>query len=193
MSRTCGLHSSMANCSEDNSCSSIWKTCCHKPALKDGAFSSFGMNCFSINVAMGSIILMMTLWTSIFTFNQLPGNASLSNIDVATLKNNERNVAKLSLPSISKLDWKNSRICFLGDDRIKTKNTMAVSPKPALKVTPVKLVLDEACDVLWPWGMYESIENGYDSGKVTGTGAGWLVNDRVCSNASMNKGDWNSR
>ena len=78
---------------------------------------------------MGSIILIKTLCASIFTFIHVFGKASFSRIDVATLKNWEIRLTNRSRPSMSRLDSKKVVICFIGEDKIRTKNTMAVSPR----------------------------------------------------------------
>lgn len=143
--------------------------------------------------ATGSIILISTICARMLTFSQLLGNASLSNIDVETLKNCDKRVAKLSRPSISKLDSRKFNTCFRGDDRTRTRNTIAVSPSPGLKIGLASLanaVLEIGRFVV---GSRDIRENGYDSGKVTGTGIVVVAGDLVSSTARRLVGLWNSR
>lgn len=88
---------------------------------------------------MGSIILINTLCASTFTFIHVFGNASFSRIDVATLKNWEIRLTNLSRPSMSRLDSKKVVMCFIGEDKIRTKNTMAVSPRLGYKTLSASL------------------------------------------------------
>lgn len=143
--------------------------------------------------ATGSIILISTICARMLTFSQLLGKASLSNIDVETLKNCDRRVAKLSRPSISKLDSRKFKTCFRGEDRTRTRNTIAVSPSPGLNIGLASLgnaVLETGPFVL---GSRDIRENGYDSGKVTGTGIVVVAGDFVSSTARWLVGLWNSR
>ena len=86
------------------------------------------MKSFSKKTATDSIILIRTLCARILMFNQLLGHASLSRIELATSKNCINRAAKLSRPSISKIDAKKSRRCFFVHDNTRTRNVMAVSP-----------------------------------------------------------------
>jgi hypothetical protein len=104
-------------------------------------------------------------------------------MEAETLKNCERSEAKLSLPSISKLDSRKFRMCFLGDDSTRTKNTMAVSPNPGLNIELPSVVRVVCGPFLDAFGRSDTSENGYDSGNVTGTGIAVVVGDRVRSTA----------
>ena len=147
----------------------------------------------SINDATGSIILIKTLCANMLTLSQLLGKASLSNVEAETLKNWDRREAKLSLPSISKLDSKKLRICFFGEDSTRTRNTMAVSPNPGLNIRLPSLVRVVCGAFLDTFGRSDTKENGYDSGNVTGTGIAVVVGDLVRSTARWFAGFWNSR
>jgi hypothetical protein len=100
------------------------------------------------------------LCANMLTLSQLLGKASLSNIEAETLKNCDRRDAKLSLPSISKLDSKKLRICFLGDDSTRTRNTMAVSPNPGLKIRLPSLVSVVCGAFLDAFGSSDTKEKG---------------------------------
>jgi len=155
--------------------------------------SSGGMNSFAITTAMGSMILTMTLCARMLTFIHVFGKASFSRIDVATLKNWPSKATNLSRPSISRLDSKNVVICFVGDDSMRTRNTMAVSPKLGYSVESPSFGYGVLLTPRGGSGKEATRENGYDSGKVTGIGA--LVVDGlfVRSMAFFDAGFWISR
>lgn len=119
---------------------------------------------------IGSIILINTLCASIFTFIHVFGKASFSRIDVATLKNWEIRVIKRSRPSMSRLDSKKVVMCFIGEDKIRTKNTMAVSPRLGYNTSSASLDVKMLLTPRGGSGNEVIREKGYDSGKVTGNG-----------------------
>lgn len=127
---TCGLKSSIISCSDDSNFRSICSPSRQRLGSNWDSSSCAGINSFSMMLAMGSMIFIKTLWARILTFIHALGKASLSRMDDATLKNWERRLTNLSRPSMSKLDSRKLVMCFTGEASMRTRNTIATSPRP---------------------------------------------------------------
>lgn len=80
-------------------------------------------------------------------------------------------------------------MCSLGAERIRTRMTIATSPRPGLNSGLTSSVADDPAADLGAWVVREK---GYDSGNVTGKLLVTGVDERLRSTARSDAGFWYS-